>query len=110
MNIDIKAVHFDVADETREFITAKTQRLDYAKDLLVDFLFTLTKEKSDYTAETKLNFRWGVSAHLKVQAFDLHEAIDKLVDKVDLKVKKEKEKVQKHKGNTPVSRFGDDGI
>ncbi len=104
MNLDIKAVHFDVKDETREFIDKKVERVEFARDMIVDLLFTLTKERKGYITEAKLNFRWGLSTHLKVRAFDLHEALEKLIDKIDLKVKKEKGKIQKHKGAPSISK------
>jgi len=41
-----------------------------------------------------VNFRWGVSIHLKENDFELNPAIDKLMDKLDAKIAKEKEKVK----------------
>jgi putative sigma-54 modulation protein len=61
--------------------------------MIVDLLFTLTKNK-DFSAEVKVNFRWGVSIHLKEIDFELDAAIDKLMDKLDTKIAKEKEKVK----------------
>ena len=97
MNFEVKGVHFDVKDETKEFISKKIERIDYAREMIVDLLFTLTKERRDYKCEANINFRWGLSAHIRVRAFELHEGLDKLIDKIDLKVKKEKSKVQEHK-------------
>ncbi len=98
MILELKGVHFDVKDETKEFVDKKIERFDYARDMIVDMLFTLTKERRDFKCEVNLNFRWGVSSHIKVRAYDLHEGLDKLFDKLDLKIKKEKSKVQEHKG------------
>jgi putative sigma-54 modulation protein len=41
-----------------------------------------------------VNFRWGVSIHQKETEFELNAAIDKLMDKLDQKIIKEKEKVK----------------
>ncbi len=98
MNLELKGVHFDVKDETKEFIDKKIERIEYAHDMIVDLLLTMTKEKRDFNCEVNINFRWGVSSHIKVRSFELHEGLDKLFDKIDLKVKKEKSKVQEHKG------------
>ncbi len=95
MNVDVKAVHFDLQPETREFIDKKLEKINFATDLLVDLLFTLTKEK-DYKNEVTMNFRWGVSSHIKVSSYDLHEGLDKLMDKIDKKVRKEKDKIKDH--------------
>jgi putative sigma-54 modulation protein len=96
MNTEIKAVHFSLSDETREHLERQLTRIHNAENMVVDFLFTLTKDK-DFSAEVTVNFRWGVSIHLKENDFDLNAAIDKLMDKLDAKIAKEKEKVQERR-------------
>lgn len=98
MEIEIKGVHFDVEDETRELIMAKLEKLEYANEYIVDLEFTLTKENPDYAAEAKLHLSWGHSSVIKVHAYDLHEAINALFDKLDHKVRKERDKITDHKG------------
>ena len=93
MNTEIKAVHFTLKDETKEFIEKKVERIPNTENMIVDLLFTLTKEK-DFAVEVKVNFRWGVSVHLKETDFELNTAISKLMDKLDTKISKEKEKVK----------------
>ena len=96
MNIEIKAVHFSLRDDAREYLDKKIARIHNAENMIVDILFTLTKEK-EFTAEVTVNFRWGVSIHLKENDFDLNPAIDKLLDKLDAKIAKEKEKVKERR-------------
>ena len=93
MNTEIKAVHFSLRDETREYLQKKIERIPNAENMIVDLLFTITKGK-DFSAEVKVNFRWGVSVHLEEKNFELNPAIDKLMDKLDIKIAKEKEKVK----------------
>ena len=93
MNTEIKAVHFSLSSETREYLEKKSARLHNAENMIVDLLFTLTKEKV-FSAEVNVNFRWGVSIHQKEEDFELNAAIDKLIDKLDAKIVKEKEKVK----------------
>ena len=93
MNTEIKAVHFSLDNETRERLERKIDRIHNAENMIIDLLFTLTKNK-DFSAEATVNFRWGVSAHLKENDFDLNVAIDKLLDKLDAKIIKEKDKVK----------------
>ena len=101
MTFSIKGVHYDITDITRDFVTTKLEKLAYAEDLVVDLVFTLTKTAKDWKAEVKCNFRWGMHAHIEEEAFNLHEAIEKLIDRLDMKVSKEKEKVQDHKHESP---------
>jgi putative sigma-54 modulation protein len=93
MNVDVKAVHFTLKDDEREYLERKIARIHNAENMIVDFLVTLTKDK-EFTAEAKVNFRWGVSIHVKESNFDLNPAIDKLMDVLDQKITKEKEKVK----------------
>jgi putative sigma-54 modulation protein len=93
MNVDIKAVHFTIKDDGREYLERKIARIHNAENMIVDFLVTLTKDK-EFTAEANINFRWGVSIHVKESNFDLNPAIDKLMDVLDHKITREKEKVK----------------
>ena len=93
MNTEIKAVHFSLYDETKEYLEKKIARIPNAENMIVDLLFTLTKEKN-FSVEVTVNFRWGVSINLKENDFELNPAIDKLMDKLDAKIAKEKEKVK----------------
>jgi len=93
MNIDIKAVHFSLSNESKEYLEKKITRFRNAENMIVDLLFTFTKEKK-FSAEAKVNFRWGVSIYQKEEDFDINPAIDKLIDKLDAKIAKEKEKAK----------------
>jgi len=93
MNTEIKAVHFTLKEETKDYLEKKIERIPNAENMIMDLLFTLTKEK-EFSAEVKVNFRWGVSVHLKENDFELNPAINKLMDKLDIKIAKEKEKVK----------------
>ena len=80
-------------DETKEYLEKKIERIPNAENMIVDLLFTITKNK-DFSAEATVNFRWGVSIHLEEKNFELNAAIDKLMDKLDAKIAKEKEKIK----------------
>jgi len=93
MNLDIKAVHFSLHDDAKEYLDKKIERIRNADNMIVDLLVTIKKEK-DFTAEATVNFRWGVSVHVQEADFDLTKAIDNMIDKLEAKITKEKEKVK----------------
>ncbi|MDR0487670.1 MAG: ribosome-associated translation inhibitor RaiA [Treponema sp.] len=93
MNTEIKALHFTLHDDAREYINKKIERIHNAENMIVDMLVTVKKEK-DFDAEATVNFRWGVSIHVKEEDFELTTAIDKMMDKLEAKITKEKEKVK----------------
>ncbi|HAP44607.1 MAG: ribosomal subunit interface protein [Spirochaetes bacterium GWD1_61_31] len=96
MTVDIRAVHFDLGDPSRDYLNKKLERLDYAKDLITDLLFAFTKEKQ-FHCECTVNFRWGNNAHVQENDFDLAAGIDKLMDRLEQKITKEKNKQQEKK-------------
>ena len=98
MNVTIKSVHFDADDLTKELLEEKLDKIDFAADKIVDMDFTLTREKDrQFELEAKMHFRWGKRGVVKTKSFDLSQGIHELIEKVDLKVRKEVEKVQEHK-------------
>jgi len=93
MNLEIKAVHFSLHDDAKEYLNKKIERLRNAENMIVDLLISIKKEK-DFDAEATVNFRWGVSIHVKETDFELTKAIDQMIDKLEAKITKEKEKVK----------------
>jgi len=93
MNTEIKSVHFTLFDDAKEYLGKKIERIHNAENMIVDLLVTLTKGK-DFEAEATVNFRWGVTVHVKENDFELLTAMDKMMDKLNLKITKEKEKVK----------------
>jgi len=93
VNLDIKAVHFSLHEDAKEYLGKKIERIRNAESMIVDLLITIKKEK-DFDAEATVNFRWGVSVHVQEVDFELTKAIDKMIDKLEAKITKEKEKVK----------------
>ena len=93
MNTEIKSLHFNLHEESKEYLNKKIERIHNAENMIVDLIITLKKDK-DFEAEAKVNFRWGVSIHVKENDFELLPAIDKMMDKLEAKITKEKEKVK----------------
>jgi len=96
MTIDVRSVHFELSDKSREYLDQKLERIGYAKDMIVDLIFVFTKEK-EFKLEATANFRWGVQAHVEERDFEVNPAIDKLMDRLEQKIAKEKEKIQERK-------------
>jgi len=96
MNVEIKGIHVRVSKRVQDYIDAKMPRLDFARDLIVDFLMNISREKSLFKLETTMNFRWGASKHVGVENFDLNKGIDELYDKLEAVIEKEKSRIKDH--------------
>ncbi|MDR1231971.1 MAG: ribosome-associated translation inhibitor RaiA [Spirochaetaceae bacterium] len=92
MNIEVKAVGFSISDEEREIIDKKIERFQKSAEHVNDLIFTFTKEGAGIKAEVVINFKGGPRGHLDELDHDLRTALDKLVDKAQVKITKEKEK------------------
>lgn len=103
MNLEIKGIHYHISDTTHEFIEKKLQRIDFAKEYLVDVAVTVTKESHGYTVDGKAHFRWGSHIVTVEKAHELYEAIELMMDKFEKTVRKEKKKkVDKKVGNKHI--------
>lgn len=94
MKIDVRSVHFDLSEESKQYLNAKIERIGYAKDMIVDLMFVFTKDSKNYKLEVTANFRWGVQAHIEESSFEINPGVDVLIDKLEHKIVKEKEKIQ----------------
>ncbi len=102
MKVDIKGVHLEIGESDREYIEKKLGRIEFARDAIIDLLFTITQERASFKVEANINFRWGHAIHVHEDSFDLIKGIDKLFDRMELKINKEKEKIKEHKGQDSV--------
>jgi putative sigma-54 modulation protein len=97
INFELSGIHVDVDEKLRDYFSKKLHRIEFASGYLIDLLFKIRKEKKGYTLESTFNLKWGNSGHVSVDCFEIHEGVDKLFDKIELKIKKEKTKIQDHK-------------
>lgn len=93
MNLDINAVNFTLPDDDLEFLKKKFERIGYAGDLITTANCTV-KEDKKYIYDCTVNFRWGTVAHVTTENYDFKAGVNKLMDILDGKIKKEKEKIQ----------------
>ena len=93
MEFKLNSVKFDFTDEQREYLEKKFERIRYADELFTDINCTV-KEDKKYIFDCTVNFRWGAVAHVSTDNYDFEAGVNKLMDMLDTKVKKEKEKIQ----------------
>ena len=97
MNLEIRGIHYNVSDTTKEFFEKKLHRIEFAAHYLVDLLITVHKEPhKSYRIEAKVHFQWGTTKIVHADAHELYEAIEYFVDKLEDIIRKAKGKVQDH--------------
>ena len=93
MNINVQAVKFTLDEDQKTFIDKKMERIKYAEDLITDVLFTIKYDRK-FQFDCTVNFRWAGNAHVSAEDFEFGPGINKLMDVLDQKIRKEKEKIQ----------------
>ena len=96
MNFEIKGIHYEVSQRTVEQFEKKIKRLDFASELLSKLTISVEREKSQYNLSADFSFTWGSGGHIMLSNHDLYKGIDLIVDKLENKISKEKEKIQSH--------------
>ena len=95
MTTSVKTVGFTMDQKQSEMVDSKIKRVAYAEDLIIDLILNIKLDKS-FTADATINFRWGTSAHVSGEDYYFGAALNKMMDVLDNKIKKEKDKIQDH--------------
>lgn len=95
MQLNVSGHHVDVTDSLRTYVDSKFSRLERHFDIVSDVHCILTVEKLRHKAEAKVNVNGG-TIYADATEEDMYAAIDGLVDKLDRRVRKHKEKLVDH--------------
>jgi hypothetical protein len=93
MELNIRAIKFSFDEDQKEFIEKKMQRVSYAEDLITDVTCSVKLDKK-FIYECDVHFRFGEVAHVSTENYDFEAGVNKLMDMLDQKIKKEKDKIQ----------------
>jgi putative sigma-54 modulation protein len=95
MHLSLSGHHVEITDSLRSYVEKKLERLTRHFDHLIDVHCILTVEKLLHKAEATLHMR-GDTAHAIAEDSNMYAAIDALIDKLDRRVVKHKEKTRDH--------------
>ena len=99
MQINVSGHHIEVTDSLRSYVTSKLDRLERHFDKIIQMNVILSVEKQRQKAESTIMISGG-EVYADAESEDLYAAIDKLADKLDRQLLKQKEKhnAKKHRG------------
>ena len=100
MNLTISGHHLEVTPALRSYVTAKLDRITRHFDQVVDVkvLLSIKKQKEKERrqhAECNIHVK-GSDLFAECSNQDLYAAVDELVDKLDRKVVRHKDKIKDH--------------
>jgi len=95
MQLNVSGHHIEVTDSLREYVESKVRKTASHFDLLSDVNCILTVEKLRHKAEATVRVN-GDTIYADHTEEDMYAAIDGLVDKLERRVRKYKEKLVDH--------------
>ncbi len=95
MQLNVSGHHIEVTESLRGYVEAKIEKIERHFDLVSDVHCILTVEKLQHKAEATVNVNGGTIYADAIEG-DMYAAIDGLVDKLDRRVRKHKEKLVDH--------------
>lgn len=99
MHIQLTGHHLELTEALRSYVSSKLERIARHYEQVLDVHVVLTVEKLVHKAEATVHVSGG-NVFADAQAEDMYAAIDALVDKLDRQIKKHKEKISDHRGNS----------
>ncbi len=96
MRVHLSGHHVDVTPALRGYVEKKLSRVTRRFDHLIDVHCILTVEKLRHKAESTVFVR-GSTIYADAVEDDMYAAIDALIDKLDRRVRKHKERVRDHR-------------
>lgn len=95
MQVSVSGHHVEVTDSLRGYVESKVEKISRHFDLVSDVHCILTVEKLRHKAEATVSVN-GDKIYADAVEGDMYAAIDGLVDKLDRRVRKHKEKLLNH--------------
>ena len=95
MQLNVSGHHVEITDSLREYVGSKIEKLAGHFDLVSDVHCILTVEKLRHKAEATVHVNGGTIFAENTEE-DMYAAIDGLVDKLERRVRKYKEKLGDH--------------
>lgn len=96
MQLNVSGHHVEVTESLRGYVASKIEKIERHFDLVSDVSCILTVEKLRHKAEATVNVNGG-TIYADNTEEDMYAAIDGLIDKLDRRVRKYKEKLVDHR-------------
>ena len=99
MNISVTFRNTEGEEWYKQYVSERIEKLKKYLDHPVDARVVLSVEKFRNVAEINLSDN-GLNVNAKEEAKEMQQAIDNAVEKIERQLKKHKEKIRDHKGNS----------
>ena len=98
MQLNISGHHLDITEAIKQYSLAKLSKIKHHFDQVININMILEVEKDVQKAEATIHVS-GADLFAKAESFDLYNSIDQMVNKLDVQIRKHKEKLNDHRKN-----------
>ena len=98
MNLNLTGNHVKITPAMRDYVSAKIMKIKNHFDNIININVTLSVEKLSQKAEANVHVR-GKNIFVETNSTNMYAYIDSLVEKLDRKIIKNKEKNAAHRNN-----------
>ena len=102
MDITVKGKNFDITDSLRNHTKAKLSKTARFSDNVMTAEVTLATERNWHVAKITLNCK-GSDLHAEEKSTDMYNSIDRVVEKLERELKKQREKETNHRAGRSAS-------
>ena len=96
LQITVKGKNFDVTEALKSHATQKVGKMSRYSDAVITAEVTLATERNWHVAEVTL-FGKGFDMHIEEKSKDMYNSIDRVVERLERQLKKQREKVANHR-------------
>ncbi len=99
MNVQVQGSQtFNVSERMKNYIKKRVEKLSYFKGHINDLVFNLNNEKHTFVVAARFNMPKFGQYNFEANANEMYTAIDKIIHKIDVKINREKTRIQDHSG------------
>ncbi len=108
MEIIVKAHHVEITSELKDYAKKKMEKLerydDHIQTVTIELLIEGTAKESDQQVANGTILGVGTTIHATSSSSSLYASIDGLLDKLEIQVKRHKEKQNSRRNKTHISK------
>ena len=107
MDISVKGKNFDITDSLRNHAKQKLSKTARFSDSVMTAEVTLATERNWHVAKITLNCK-GSDLHAEEKSTDMYNSIDRVVEKLERELKKQREKETNHRASRSATPAGEE--
>jgi putative sigma-54 modulation protein len=103
MKISITGRHFDVTDHLKNHAEKRANKFKHYFDKITEMDVTMEKEHTLYKVSATFDVD-KKTFHIETKDYDVYDSVDKLMEKIERRIRRHREKITSHHKRIPLSQ------